>query len=86
MTARQATGSLCGLIMVCAALTGALKQYALVWWTGCVIAAVAAAVIVATNHNGTRRFTPAEGFTVSGFVVLMAVVGFITGATGLLPF
>jgi len=77
---------LCGLIIVCAALTSALKQYALVWWAGCFIAAVAAAVIVATNRNGTRRFAPTEGFILSGFVVLVAVVGFIAGATGLLPF
>lgn len=85
-TARRATVLLCGLIIVFAGLTIAMKQYALVWWVGCVIAAVAAAVIVATNYNGTRRFTRVEGFILSGLVVLIAVVGFITGATGLLPF
>lgn len=86
MTARRATGLLCGLIIICAALTGTLKQYALVWWAGCVIAAVGAAVVVATSHDSARRFTPARRFIASGFVVLMAVVGFVAGATGVLRF
>ncbi len=33
-TARRATVLLCGLIIVFAGLTIAMKQYALVWWKG----------------------------------------------------
>ncbi len=83
MTVRRVTMLLCGLVTVFAGLSIAMKQYALVWWAGCFITALTAAVIVATNRNG--RFIPVQALIVVGVGVLMAVVGVIVGAKGLSP-
>ncbi len=83
MTAREAVVLLCGLVIAFAGLTIAVKQYALIWWAGCLIAAVSAAIIVTISRNGNERFIPPAVLIVAGVGVLMVVVGFIAGARGI---
>ncbi|MGZ3666760.1 MAG: hypothetical protein ACXVDA_20020 [Ktedonobacterales bacterium] len=75
MAAKRFIVTLCGLAIVFAGLTIAVKQYALVWWVACLIAVIIAMIIVVGNHNG--RVTLPGILLVSGVGVVALLVGMI---------
>lgn len=79
MAARRVIVVLCGLAIVFGALTVAVKQYALIWWAACFIAALVAIIVVLANRNSTRSGV-LGAFLVAGVGILAALVGVFLGS------
>ncbi len=78
MAARRLIVALCGLAIIFAGLTIAVKQYALVWWVACLITVVTAMIIVVSNRN---RHAALPGILlVSGVGVVALVIGIVVGS------
>ena len=73
MTARRSAATLCLLICIFAALTITVKQYALIWWTGCIIAAFIGTLLV-MNTLQVQEALPRRLLRASVFVVPAAAI------------
>ena len=78
MAAKRIIVALCGLAIVFAGLTIAVKQYALVWWVACLIAVIMAMITAVGNRNG--RATLPGILLVTGVAVVALIVGLIIGS------
>jgi hypothetical protein len=83
MAAKRSAALLCLLICIFGMLTIIMKQYALVWWIGCIVAAFVGSVIVATNlqvqEAAPRMWLRASVFIVpAAALVLGLLIGYVT--------
>jgi hypothetical protein len=73
MTSRRFAATLCLLSGAFAVLSIAVKQYALIWWIGCITSAFAGTIIVA-NSLQIQEPMPRMALQASVFIVPAAAI------------
>ena len=76
MTTRRSAATLCLLSSVFALLTVTVKQYELIWWAGCIIAAFAGTIIV---MRATEIHEPNSHRLLKASVVIVPVIAIALG-------